>query len=152
MGTCFLLETCYKWYLGIEDRDNFGSRNWTWLFSLFYRTRLAYLGCNPQFLKVLLLNLFTWILSQCLKFLATDTVFILKQILHFLCTKFQGWISSSLWVTSSRFVLSWLHVAEQSDFLPWAAQNQVMTVLALGHQQCDDAAWVFDSINRSWVF
>lgn len=56
-----------------------------------------------------------------------------------------AWISSSLWVTSSRFILSWLHVAEQSDFLPWAAQNQVMTVLALGHQQCNDAAWVFDS-------
>lgn len=56
-----------------------------------------------------------------------------------------AWISSSLWVTSSRFILNWLHVAEQSDFLPWAAQNQVMTVLALGHQQCNDAARVFES-------
>lgn len=53
----------------------------------------------------------------------------------------RAWISSSLWVTSSRFVLSWLHVAEQSDFLLQAAQNQVMTALASGHQHCDDAAW-----------
>ena len=73
-----------------EDKKDFGSRNWILVSLTVLQACLAWLGCNPSFLKVLLLNLLTWILSQCLQFLVTDTVFILKQILHFLCTKFQG--------------------------------------------------------------